>query len=83
MRTLVLIVIGLAIVGVALTMATSAHAGPVALAFSAAWLLATGWNLRAGLVRGYTLGEELPIHALLYAVPVAAAWAGAWWLGAS
>ena len=43
--------------------------------FALAWLLVVLWNLRTGLSHGYTLQQELPIHALLFAVPVAfAAW---------
>ena len=37
-------------------------------------LVAVLWNLRTGMSHGYSLQEELPIQAAIYAVPVAAAW---------
>lgn len=42
--------------------------------FTVAWAGLTAMNLRTGLSRGYTLAEELPIHALLFCVPVLTAW---------
>ena len=42
--------------------------------FVAVWLLATGFNMWVGVRKaGYAFTEELPVFALLFGVPVAAA----------
>ncbi len=75
MRTLVLVAIGMLLAYGALRLAPAARRRLAAGGFALAWLLVVLWNLRTGLAHGYTLQEELPIHALLFAVPVAlAAW---------
>lgn len=74
MRTLVIILMGLAIVAAAMWLAKPPRRPQVAWVFAGVWLLATLLNLRTGLLHGYTLREELPIHLLLFGVPVLAGW---------
>lgn len=65
MRTLILILLGL---GLAWTIRW-AKAGPARrrwmLVFCLVWLGVVGWNLSTGLSHGYSLSEELPIHAAI------------------
>lgn len=81
MRTLIIIVIGLVIAAAVLRFAPAAHRLLAAGVFTAAWLVVTILNLKTGLSHGYTLAEELPIHAVLFGVPVVAAWLWIWWAG--
>ncbi|MCL6711099.1 hypothetical protein [Pseudoxanthomonas sp. z9] len=78
MRTLILIVLGLVLAALAMHFSPAGKRGLWAGGFALAWLGVVGWNLRTGLSHGYSLGEELPIQLLIYAVPVATALA--WWL---
>lgn len=78
MRTLVIILIGLVVGLAALRLAAPSRRMLVAWLFAAAWLLACAFNLRTGLSHGYSLQEELPIHAVLFGVPVLAAMYYAW-----
>lgn len=71
MRTVVLIVAGLALAWLAVWLGAPTRRRLAAGLFAAAWLVVVGWNLRTGLSHGYSLGEELPIQALIYFVPVA------------
>ena len=75
MRTLIFILAGLLLVVIAMWLAKPAKRRSVAAVFSVGWLVAVLWNLRTGMSHGYSLQEELPIQALIYAVPVAT---GAW-----
>lgn len=81
MRTAIIILIGLALAAIVLRFTPADHRMLAGVAFTLAWLIAAGLNLRGGLSHGYTLAEELPIHAVLFGVPVAAAWAWIWWAG--
>ena len=74
MRTIVLILIGLALAGLAMWLGKPARRVAAAWLFTGAWLLVTSWNLYTGMSHGYSLQEELPIQALIFAVPVIAAW---------
>ena len=78
MRTLIFIVVGLLLVGVAMWLSRPDKRRIVATAFSVGWLAAVLWNLRTGMSHGYSLQEELPIQAVIYLVPVATAWWWAW-----
>ena len=78
MRTLIFIVAGLLLVGIAMWLAKPGKRRIVAAIFSMVWLAAVLWNLRTGMSHGYTLQEELPIQALIYLLPVAAGWCLAW-----
>lgn len=78
MRTLILIVVGLVIVGIALWSAGAGRRRLVAALFTVGWLVVVLWNLRTGMSHGYSLQEELPIQLLIFAVPVAAGWLLAW-----
>ncbi len=73
MRTVVLIMIGSALAWLAAWLGAPARRRLAAWLFAVAWFAAVGWNLRTGLSHGYSLGEELPIQALIYLVPVAVA----------
>jgi hypothetical protein len=81
MRTLVIILVGLALAGIVLRFTPEVHRVLAAGLFSFGWLIVAAVNLRGGLSHGYTLAEELPIHAVLFGVPVAAAWLWIWWAG--
>lgn len=74
MRTLVLILIGLIVLALMTGLSRPARRPQVALVFVGLWLVACAINLAVGLSHGYTLGEELGIHLLLFGVPAAAAW---------
>lgn len=74
MRTIVLILIGLALAGLAMWLSKPARRIGTAWLFAVAWLLVTSWNLYTGMSHGYSLQDELPIQALIFAVPVIAAW---------
>ncbi len=78
MRTLILIATGLGVVALLLWRTSPARHHAAAGLFTVVWLVVVGWNLSTGLAHGYTLGEELPIHLVLFGVPVIAAWA---WIG--
>ena len=74
MRTLILLAIGLAVMGLTLWRAKPRHRRIAAWLFMAVWLLFTLYNLRTGLAHGYSLQEELPLHLVLFGVPALAAW---------
>lgn len=74
MRTAILLLIGLAVLGLFLGLAKPARRRAAALAFVVLWLLVIGWNLSLGLSHGYSLREELPIQAALFGIPALAAW---------
>ena len=78
MRTLVLIVIGLVFMALAMWLTKPARRTTTAWLFSVGWLLATLWNLYTGMSHGYSLQEELPIQAAIFAIPVIGAWVLAW-----
>lgn len=74
MRTVIIILLGLAATAITLWLAPSAQRKIAALLFTIAWLAVTLLNLRTGLSHGYTLAEELPIHLVLFGVPVITFW---------
>jgi len=78
MRTLMLIVIGLAFMAMAMWLTKPAKRTTTAWLFTAVWLLATLWNLYTGMSHGYSLQEELPIQIAIFAIPVLGAWMLAW-----
>ena len=78
MRTLIIILIGLALAALALWLTPAAKRLWVGAFFSVAWLIAVLLNLRTGLSHGYTLAEELPIHLVLFTIPVATYWVYVW-----
>lgn len=80
MRTLILIIAGLLLAAATLRFVPPHLRMPGLVAFSLVWLGACAVNLRIGLSHGYTLAQELPIHVVLFGVPVLAAWAVSWWL---
>lgn len=81
MRTLIIILVGLAVVAATLRFTPATHRVLAAGVFTAVWLVVTIMNLRTGLSHGYSLAEELPIHAVLFGVPVVAAWVWIGWSG--
>jgi hypothetical protein len=74
MRTIALILIGLALAGLAMWLSKPARRVGAAWLFTGAWLLVTAWNLYTGMSHGYSLQEELPIQAMIFALPVIVAW---------
>ena len=64
--------------GIAMWLTRPGKRPAAAAVFSIGWLAAVLWNLRTGMSHGYSLQEELPIQAVIYLVPVAAAWWSAW-----
>ena len=78
MRTLILTAVGFVLAWAALRAAPVSFRTVVAVLFTLAWLGFSAWNLNTGLSHGYTLAEELPIHLVLFGVPVATAWV-IWW----
>ena len=83
MRTAVIIVAGLVLLGVFL-LAGRYFFGPgavarAALVFLPVWLVVAAVNMWAGVARaGYSIAEEAPIFALILAIPAAVALL-AWW----
>jgi uncharacterized protein (DUF924 family) len=71
MRTLIFVVVGMALAAVLLRWAPMAHRTLTAGGFTLVWLAVSAWNLRTGMSHGYTLAQELPIHVVLFGVPTA------------
>jgi hypothetical protein len=74
MRTLVLILIGLVVLALATGLSRPARRPLAALVFIGFWLVVCAINLAVGLSHGYSLGEELGVHLVLFGVPAAVAW---------
>jgi hypothetical protein len=83
MRTLVIIVGGLILLGLSI-LASRLIAGPHAMAMAAkifipVWLAIAAVNLWIGVTRaGYSVAEELPIFLLIFVIPAALAVLVAW-----
>jgi hypothetical protein len=69
MRTLILLAAGLSLAAISVLLTKPERRRMARLIFCNAWLIVMILNLRAGLAHGYTLGQELPIHLLLFALP--------------
>jgi len=84
LRSAVIIVAGLALLAVFVLAGRYFGAGAAgamaraALVFLPVWLVVAAINMWMGVAKGYSLGEEMPIFALIFAIPAAAA-AFAWW----
>jgi hypothetical protein len=83
MHTVIVIVIGFALLGacalVGRMLGGSAGMARAALVFLPLWFIGAGINLYLGVkTAGYTVAEEAPIFALVFAVPAAVA-AFVWW----
>ena len=78
MRTLILILVGLALAGLAMWLSKPDRRVGTAGLVTGAWVLATAGNLYTGMSHGYSLQEELPFQAAMFAVPAVAAWWIAW-----
>ncbi|WP_067643391.1 hypothetical protein [Dokdonella koreensis] len=74
MRTLVLILIGLVVLALATGLSRPVRRPLAALVFIGFWLVVCAANLAVGLSHGYSLGEEIGIHLVLFGVPAVAAW---------
>lgn len=82
MHTIIVIASGLCLLGFLLLTGSWSGLGiaKAVLVFIPAWLALSVINLWLGVSRaGYSFGEELPILALVFAVPAGAALAS-WWL---
>lgn len=73
MRTLIIILIGLALLALLLFVSKPGKRSQAALAFIGVWLVASGVNLGIGLSHGYSLAEELAVHAALFGIPAVVA----------
>lgn len=73
MRTLIFILTGLALLALLLLVAGPARRAGAAKAFVAAWFVVSAVNFGIGLSRGYSLQEELLVHAALFGIPALAA----------
>lgn len=73
MRTLIIILIGLALLALLLFVSKPGKRSQAALAFIGVWLVASGVNLGIGLSHGYSLAEELTVHAALFGIPAVVA----------
>lgn len=76
MRTLIVVVIGIAIGIALLWLLRSQRKAPMTgvWAFSGLWLLVCAWNLSVGVSHGYSVTEELPYLLANYLVPLGAIW---------
>ncbi len=79
MRTLIVVVIGLAAALAFVYGARALQRSPAAgaLVFIGCWFVFCGIDLAAGVRAGYTIVDELGIHLLVFLAPAAAAWAAA------
>jgi len=78
MRTLIVVIIGFASLGLCLGAAALAGGGAklktAATVFIGLWFIAAAVNMYVGVARaGYPFMEELPIFLLIFAVPAAVA----------
>lgn len=73
MRTLIFIVAGLAVLALLLLLAGRGRRAAAAKAFVAGWFAVSAVNFGIGLSRGYSLLEELLVHAALFGIPALAA----------
>lgn len=80
MRTLIFVVVGLLLATLILRLTPTSYRLLAAITFTLAWLSVSIWNLRLGLSHGYTLAQEMPIHLVLFGIPVALTWGLWWWL---
>lgn len=81
MRTLIIVLGGLALLGLALLAARGTGGSLVTAAkiFIPVWLVVALVNMWMGVARaGYSVAEELPIFLLIFAVPAAVA-GFVWW----
>jgi hypothetical protein len=78
MRTLLAIVIGLVLLGAVYAVGRR-RSGPALrkglAAFGVVWFVLCVIDLFIGVWNGYSFAEEIPIHLLIFAVPVGAAFA--------
>ena len=86
MRTMMIILGGLVLLGVALLAGRWLGATPSGAMVTATkiflpvWLAAAGVNMWLGVASArYSVGEELPIFLLIFAVPAAVAGSVWWW----
>lgn len=83
MRTAIFILAGLILLGITLAFSKAQFRPYVALAFIGVWLIVSAINLYIGVSHGYSLKEELLVHAALFGIPAAAALAAWFWLAGS
>lgn len=84
MRSAILIGAGLVLLGAFLLVGRFVGGAPAsamsraALYFLPVWLAVAGINMWIGVTKGYSVGEEAPIFAMIFAIPAAAALL-VWW----
>lgn len=74
MRTLIIIILGLLISTIILWLTPVQNRIVIGIIFSIIWLILILWNLRIGMSHGYTFAQELPIHLILFLLPVTVYW---------
>lgn len=79
MRTLLITSLGMLLAILSQYLAPASGRGIAAVVFTLLWLAVAALNLHTGLSHGYTLAEELPLHAVLFGAPALASWIS-WWL---
>ena len=82
MRTALIIVAGIVLLGVMVLVAryiVDVSTARAALVFLPVWLVVAGLNMWVGVAKaGYSVSEEAPIAALIFAIPALCALA-LWW----
>jgi hypothetical protein len=73
MRTVVFIVAGLILLALVVALSKPPFRRSAALAFIGVWLVVSAINLYIGVSKGYSLQEELLVHAALFGIPAVAA----------
>jgi hypothetical protein len=75
MRTVIAIAIGFAVLLACTVLAPRRRRTVAALYFILFWMIACGVDLWYGVARaGYGFGEEVALHAAIFAIPTTAAW---------
>lgn len=73
MRTLIFIAAGLAVLALLMLQTKPSARAKVALGFILAWSVVSAVNFGVGLSHGYSIADELAVHAFLWGLPAAAA----------
>lgn len=75
MRTLTFIAVGLAVLAVLMLQTKPSTRAKAGVGFILAWSVVSAVNFGIGLSHGYSIADELTVHAFLWGLPAAAAFA--------
>lgn len=78
MRSFIIIIFGVLISAIILWLTPAQNRIFIGIIFSIFWLILIFWNLNIGMSHGYTFAQELPIHLILYIIPIATYWGYIW-----